>query len=297
MHALLSALVLLMAYGGSWRFQRIDRVLAEVPAGGDTLRVVAGIIRDRFTTSWPDSSVESIRIVNRQEAYQYSDTFFVHKGPEGPLYAQVVVGAWPVKWSRGYGLKLRDEAVHPELGADYVDEHCRYFALRGERLVPVTPWCSLCGDMLSGDRVMHSVGFGWCYVLVPLRIRFDLARGGLEVVPVRSAGSGGLAELEVGGVEAWVDTASRAFLYRRVTGEAGDSVSVTPDSEVKVVRVYAECAGWGDLGNYCPDDIRIDVRRLEVIVDGKHGFVEERDFPALGLYEREEIGDDSPDVR
>jgi hypothetical protein len=227
--------------------------------------------------------------VDRHGTYQYSDTFYVHKGVDGPLYAQVVVSACPLKWSGGRGLKLTDGGVEAPTVDDefYVNEHCRYFALRGNRLVPVTQWCSLCDTMVGGDRIAYPVSFGWCSVLVPMRVRFDLPQGGLEVDPERSAAWGGLAKMKVREVEAWVDTAARVFLHRAVTGEAGDSISVTLDSEIDVLQAYGKCATAGD-----PDDIRVDVKRVEVVVDGKHGFVDERDFRALGFYEREDFPED-----
>lgn len=238
------ALALLVAADAGPRFVRVDHVLAEMPTRGDTLRVVAGIICDRFNGAVIDSSVESVRIVNRHGAYLYSDTFYVRKGAKGSLYAQVAVEAWPVWWTGGVGFKLRDEAVNPSLrrrfGPSY---HCRYLAVRGDSVVPVIPWCSLCGELLSGDRVMHPVSFGSFHVELPLRVRFDLPGGGLEVVPPRDQAAGGLAILEAKGarIHWWpedplspnahlypADSVRRAFLYRSVAGAKGDSITVTP---------------------------------------------------------------------
>lgn len=181
---LLGLLGLVSAEPTKSRFERVDRVLAEIPVRGDTLRAVVGVLRDRTSHVWPDSSVESLRIVNRHGTYLYEDTFYVHKGRQGPLYAQVLVEAWPIQSSAGWAFKFRDEAVDTLMRVRFGPRyHCRYLAVRADSVVPITPWCRLCSPMLPGDVVLHSVQLPWFKARVPLKLRFDLARGGIEVPP------------------------------------------------------------------------------------------------------------------
>lgn len=281
------------------RFERIDRVLAEIPVQGDTLRAVAGVIRDRANHASPDSSVESLRILNRRGACLYSDTFYVRKGPDGPLYAQVAVDAWRNRWSHGWAFKLRDESVNQVLRARFgPDYHCRYVVVRGDSVVPVTPWCQLCGDLNPGDLVLHGVDLGWFRVALPLRIRFDSPQGGIEVVPTRDPKAGGLAVLQINSarIHWWPedplgpnahlypsDSVRRVFVYRAAIGQEGDSVTVTPASTVRFGRAWAECAQWADLGPRCPDDIDVDLKRLEFTANGRRGFLDQQGLRMLGV--------------
>ncbi len=302
MNWFLAVLSMSVLAGAEPRFERIDRVLAEIPVPGDTLRAVVGIIRDRTTHAFPDSSVESLRILNRRGACLYSDTFYVHKRPDDPLYAQVAVDAWAVRWSNGWAFRFRDEAVNPTLRARFgPDYHCRYVAVRGDGVVPIMPWCRLCGDLRPDGVVLHGVDLGWFKVAVPLKPRFDLTRGGIEVAPVRDSSSGGLAVLETHGalIHWWpedpmgpnahlypTDSLRRVFVYCAAAGEDGDSISVSPSSVVRFGRAYAECSNWVDLGYHCPDDIQVVLRRLEFTLDGRRGFLDPKGLKMLGLLDR-----------
>ena len=298
LNAVLCAVVLIAAVAeSSKRLERVDRVLAVQVTAHDTLRVVVGIIRDS-SRDWPDSSVESVRIVNRRGAYLYSDTFFVRNGADGPLYAHVGVDAWPVKWTGGVGFRLRDENQSPRFrehfGPDY---HCRFFAVRGDTLVSIVPWCALCGELLSGDRIIHRVSLSRFVVDIPLRVRFDLPTGGLELAPIRDPAADNLAVLETtGACLHWgpedpsgpkahlypSEPLRRAFLYRSAIGSDGDSISVTQKSVVRFGRAYVECAKWAGLGDHCPDDLKIEFKRLEFTADGRHGFLDEAGMQSLG---------------
>ncbi len=301
MNRWLTVLALLATSAASSRFERVDRVLAEVPVPGDTLRAVAGIIRDRTSHAEPESSVVSLRILNRRGACLYSDSFFVNKGPEGALYAAVATDAWAIQWSGGSAFKLRDEAVNPVMRARFgPNYHCRYLAVRGDTVVPIMPWCKLCGDLLPGATILHGVDLGWFKVAVPLRLRFDLPMGGIEVAPERDSSAGGLAVLRTNGtrIHWWpedpespnahmypTDTLRRAFLYRAAIGADGDSITVTPASKVQFGAAYAECAPWANLGERCPDDIKVDLKRLEFSLNGRHGFLDERGLRMLGVFD------------
>lgn len=300
MNSWLAILSMLLVPSAQPRFERVDRVLAEVPVMGDTLRAVVGILRDRTRDASPDSSVESLRILNRRGACLYSDTFYVHKGSNGPLYAQVAVAAWAIRWSNGWAFRFRDEAVNPALRARFgPDYHCRYLAVRGDSVVPIMPWCRLCGDLRPGDLVLHGVDLGWFKVALPLKLRFDLPQGGIEVAGRRDPMAGGLAVLETNGarIHWWPeapegpnahlypsDSLRRVFVYRAAVGDDGDSIAVSPASVVRFGLAYAECAQWANLGSRCPDDIRVDLKRLEFIVNGRRGFLDQQGLRMLGVH-------------
>ena len=116
MHAIVVALALLLGNGTEPRFDRVDRVLAALPVGHDEFRVVATIVRDHVSHAWPDSSVETLRIINRRGECLYSESYNVSNGPAAVLNAGVVVEAWPMRWAGGRGFKLRDEPWIPGIG-------------------------------------------------------------------------------------------------------------------------------------------------------------------------------------
>jgi hypothetical protein len=259
-----------------------DRLLAEFPVGGDTLRVIATVVHESPGDGWPDSSLAVIRIMNGRGGVPFSDSMPPARDESGRLLEEIDVAATPFAFESGEGLRLwrTDLPSAPSYGGD-----CRYFALRGRRLVPVTPWCGVCGDLLPGDRVLAREWMSWFRVLVPVRIYFEREKGGMEAVPERDEGSG-LAVLDIEGVgslERWYEEADTALLirlYRGPVGDAGDSVTVTPASTVRFGRVYAGGVWIGADGS---SGVEVVIRRLEVTIDGRRGYVETRDFPALGL--------------
>lgn len=69
------------------------------------------------------------------------------------------------------------------------------------------------------------------------------------------------------------DTTAQVALYRAPAGGLADTVTVTPSSRVDFGKVYAVIREGA-----------VEIKRLEVTVDGRHGYVEERHFMGLGLH-------------
>ena len=42
---------------------------------------------------------------------------------------------------------------------------------------------------------------------------------------------------------------------------------------------------WANLGERCPDDIKVDLKRLEFSLNGRHGFLDERGLRMLGVFD------------
>jgi hypothetical protein len=223
----------------------------------------------------------------------------VSNGPAAVLNAGVVVEAWPMRWAGGRGFKLRDEPVDPRPRERFGPEYeCRYLAVHGKTVVPITPWCALCNELQSGDELVYEVPLGWFSARLPLRVRFDLPQGGLQISARRDPAAEGQAVLEAeGGYIHWwaedrdspnfdlypTDSVRRTFLYRSALGEVGDSISVTPSSIVTFGRVYAKCPKWVDPARLCPDGIDVEFKRVEFDVGGRWGYLDARGLELLGV--------------
>ena len=264
------------------RFTRQERVLLEVPMQRDTLRVVATDLHEIPGGAWPDSSVEMIRFMDRRGNVQFSDSMMPYVDAEG-LREEVSVDAYPITFDGGRGVILRRmfSPSDPTYEGD-----CRYFALRGKTLAPVSPWCGACGDLLPGNRAKASLWMSWFRAYVPFVIHFERLEGGLEIVADKDSASG-LASLEIdkdpGRYYEDPDTVFTVRLFRAPVGEASDSVVVSAATKVIFGRLYAEL--MVDQEAERQGEFDAQVRRLEVTIDNHHGYVAERDFPALGLRE------------
>lgn len=273
--AWLALAVLAIAAAPADRLRRSEQVVARVPFGADTLRVVAGTLEGRPEDEWR-RAVETVRIVDRAGRAQHAETLKVALEQDGSLAEEVEVSAWPVTWDSGPGLAL-GRTVSPS--APETGDECRYFAWREHRLVPLTRWGGPCGEVAPGDRVTTSLWTGYFSVLLPFRIKVTAPGGGFAAAPERPRDAGGLAALNI--VEASglsrrydaPDTAFRVALHRAASGAAADSVRVSRSTPVEFVRAYADVDSTGAMR----------LRRVEVRIGGRHGFIDEADLGALGL--------------
>ena len=290
------AVVLLLAVLGAApppRLHRVERVLAAVPTRKDTLHVVATILRGQRGDPCFES-VEAVRVVGRHHGAQYADTMPAFgRDAEGSLEAGVAVNAAPVAWGKVRGVVLNRTYVKYAPAEDPLPEW-RYLAVKGHRLVPVSPWCDAFGQASPGLRLLAEKSFGWFTAQILVQLRAGRSGGGLAPVPERDPGSG-LAMLPIriddlaARDSAGVGHATGIRLYRGPAGEAGDSLLVTAATRVEFGRACAEVGlrsaprRWGALPPWEVTELVVVLKRLAVVVDGRKGFVEERDFAALGL--------------
>lgn len=273
---------------------RSDRVLYRLVSGRDTVRVIAGMLCTAGDPGWgPDScfeTTETIRAVDGLGQVTYADTLPPGFDDDRRLTARVAAEATPVGWSTGRGVMVSlSHTPSDPLWSDV--DACRYFALRKGRLVPVTPWCTACRGDGPGDLVYAEWWAGWFPIRVPARVRLDRPSGGLEFVPERDPRGSGLAVLDIprlSDLELAFDTYGefRVRLFRTTYGEGSDVVVVTPRSSIRIGRVFAEIGPAAVEPGYGPVPVLslpVTVRRLEVTIHGMHGYLEEADFPHIGL--------------
>ncbi len=277
----LAILALLAGAGPAKVPSRSDMVLALIPAQGDTLRVIATLLHGPSLAGSPDSSVDVIRIVDRRGETVYSDSMLTSVTADGVLEEEVSVDAERISFEGRTGLTLYQCGLPAIEGAC---GQCRHFVLRGQRLVPVTPWSNVCELTAAEVWTMHFT------VRVPVRIRFDRAEGGVDLRPTRDPTTG-LAVLDhdqMGTPDRYygADTTFRVRLFRGSEGDAVDSVTVTPSSRVVIGRVYGEVGWWESALPGKQGAVTLEIKRLQVTVNGRRGFVEEGDFEGLGLITR-----------
>lgn len=297
--ALSLSVLLLSGAAHAAGLHRVERLLTELPAKHDTLRVLATVLQGQRGDPCFET-VKTVRVVGRRAETQLVDSLPPFwRDSRGVLQSGVEVDAAPVAWGRRQGVVLHrwyvnyapTRAQNPE---------CRYLALRGHRLVPVSAWCNALGRPVAGGRVLVEKSFGWFTALVPVRLRGGTRDGGLAPQPDRDR-STGLAELEIGGEGIGAEPHARGAgppkplrLYRGPVGEEGDSVVVGPTTTIVLGRAYAEVGivsaprDWDHLPAWEVAEVVVTLKRLAVVVGGRRGFVEERDFPALGLETEEE---------
>jgi hypothetical protein len=276
---------------------RVERQLAEVPAKGDTLRVFATVLQGQHGDPCFETA-EIIRVVGRRSGEQFADTMpRFWREPASRLQAGVTVTATRVAWGKVRGVVLHRLYVNYTPAESPVSE-CRYLALQGRRLVPVTPWFDALGRTLPSRRILAEKSLGWFTVLVPIRAQTGRRADQLEPTPDRDAGSG-LAVLQVSLEEVEerdsTDTspARGIRLYRGPTGEAADSVFVSRATPIEYGPAYAEVGvgsaprRWDDQPPWQVAELRVVLKRLAVVVGGRRGFVAEQDFPAIGLESEE----------
>ena len=272
------------------RLHRVERVLAEVPAKGDTLRLVATVLRGRIGDPCYET-IESLRVDGRSGQPYAEGMPSASIAKDGALETGVGVTAASMAWGKVRGLVLHRTYVHSGFVEDQRADW-RYLALRGRRLVAISPWCDAHGQALPGFRLMGVKPFGWFDALIPTRLHVGRHHEGLALVPEKDRASG-LALLPIAISEmAERDSAGPAspiLLYRGPTAPESDTVLVSGATPVQFGKAYAEVGladgtrAWGDRPPWHVAETRVALRRLEVVVGGRRGFVEERDFQALGL--------------
>ena len=275
---------------------RVERVVYRCPASGETLRVIATVLKELSGNPWGEA-VETARIVDRLGRGRFADSLHPSLMPDGSLDWGSDVTALPIQWDSAPGLRLEvrfspgDYPPHPP--------DCRFFVLRGRRLVPVTPWCSSTVGPEPGNLIHFKSWLDYFFVRVPARVLLERPEGGVELVADRDAAAGGLARLAIADVperrfydenhQRVMDPNARlrVKLYHAPIGEAADYDFLTPSSPVTVGDVYADLklkrVENPFLGHYV--DAAVQIRRLEVTIDGRYGFIELQDFTGIGLYE------------
>jgi len=243
--------------------------------------------------TWP-GTVESLRMVDGHGGVQYADSLSLSLSRTGEIESENDITVERIQWSDGPGLRLEWEGS-PSDPSD--PGTCRYFARRGARLVAVTPWCSACRGPEAGDVVVSKTWEDWFSVEVPARVRLDRPEGGLELVPETDPAHDHLAVLRIFDVDTLphqfygeygrplegADDQLRVRLFQAPTGAASASVTITPSSRVRLGRLYAGVGLVPWEGGAQGQSIQVTIVRLEVTIDGRHGYVEEGDFFAVGL--------------
>jgi len=274
---------------------RSDRVLVRMASGRDTVRVIAGTLCTPGDPAWgPDScfqTTETIRAVDGLGRVTCADTLPPGFDDAGRLTRQVTAKATSVAWSTGRGVRV--DVSHTPSDPLWSDvDACRYYALRKGALVAVTPWCRACQGNGPGNVVFSEWWAGWFPIRVPARVRPERTSGGLEFIPARDPRGSGLAVLEIPRIDelerGFANPAGeyRIHLFRTAGGADFDVLVVTPRSNVRIGRVFAEVGPAAVEPGYATPpvlSVPVTVRRLEVTVHGLHGYIEEADFANIGL--------------
>ena len=275
-----------------------ERVLGPFSVAGKDVRVVLKLARlDASISGREMVTVAAFRIVDNDGRVHHEEEYQIELS-ERRFQNWYELKASVLELSAGTALML-DYYVYPSAPGS---EHSRQlFAWKDGSLAPLSPHFGGWGHfqdlpeeagpiafrLLPGDRMPFEAWLLYFAVEVPLHIRLAAFSSGqadplhlaLEIDP-----ASGLAVLPVSSpVAYWYgDEVQEVTLYRSPMGQEADRVQVTRTSEIVYGPAYGQVRfDRGPLGQYAWIDV--EIARLRVTIDGKAGFVEEKDYGGVGL--------------
>jgi len=257
-------------------------------------------VRCVLTDVWlgRDTTVSALRLVDARGAVLYQESFGVEAGATG-LGEQFSVTPVLLEASDGVALMLgedyepsapmggvsrkllvwKDGAIRPLSPAltvygEFLDlprgEKPNTVRLLPGNLMPIHVWAYSFAVEVSLEIRLAAFAAGDPEPLRP-RVQIDTLSG-LAIFPVADVVPGDREETK------------QVMLYRSARGSAGEPVQVRRTSQIQYGPAYGRVRLDRDLqGPFASVEIKVDVVRLRVTIDGKTGFVEESDFSAVGL--------------
>lgn len=225
----------------------------------------------------------------------YTKEFVLREAPGGGFQDQFSIGISKIA-TPGREALLISHGFFPSAPGTGVDR--QFFVWKQDRLVPLSGPFELSGSFgklkrnseaveteLSDTEIImmtqHSTHH--FYLDIPVIIDLDPAssqtyrtgfpvdsESGYEIIPVTAEIHPDFLGGEPGQVR----------LYETAGGSKHTILEVRKDSEVKIGRAYGTTKiGQSEAGAW----VSFEVKRLQVTIDGKSGFVEERDYQTIGL--------------
>ena len=240
-----------------------------------------------------DESVESYTIVDENGAVHYTQKYTVEIAEYGFTDGHDVT-AFVLESSRGTGLVI-DHWFWPS--APGTGQERQAFVLRDGRLVPICKPFAVYGSieplapgsskdarrLLDGDIMVFHAHAYYFTVKIPVEIRLSGKAGEKPkgIIPrpaeITEEGYAGLETITHPGP---IEGAYTISLYEAITNKSATAINVSGNSKV----LFGPAYGTVQLKEY-EDVIYVEpeIFRLKVSIDGREGFVEEKDYSALGL--------------
>jgi hypothetical protein len=240
-----------------------------------------------------EESVESYTIVDEDGTIHHTRKYTVDIADYGFTDGHDVT-AFVLESSRGTGLVI-DHWFWPS--APGTGQERQVFVLRDGRLVPLCKPFAVYGSieplapgssegarrLLDGDTMILQAHAYYFAVKIPVEIRLSGKAGeepeGIITRPTKTTEEG-YAVMETITEPRPIEGDHTISLYEAITDKSATTVAVSENSKV----LFGPAYGTVHLKEY-EDVIYVEptVFRLKVSIDGREGFVEEKDYSALGL--------------
>ena len=241
-----------------------------------------------------EESIESFTIMDENGTVHHTQKYTIEMAEYGFTDGHDVT-AFVLESSRGTGLVI-DHWFWPS--APGTGQERQVFVLKDGKLVPLCKPFAVYGSikplapgssknarrLLDGDTMIFEAWAMYFYVKIPVEIRLSGKAGeepeGIIPRPAEITEEG-YAVLETITEPRPIEGDHAISLYEAVKDESAKTVAVTKNSKI----VFGPAYGTVHLKEY-EDVIHVEptIFRLKVSIDGREGFVEEKDFQALGLW-------------